>query len=185
MYGLSTQIPESNDTGRVVSSSSDEGLSLSSPKHSDTNLPSISLSTEGIEEDRDQTIEPFRCRSPPVISSRAGTTPPPSVYAYSTLTLTAGRKQRGQQSLVRAMYVPDEEDEIAIEERQKQQERFREAQTIQREMSQIELQYEELEEIARDVEQNLRDSEESKCYTRLFLQLCGMLKWIIQKLLSA
>ena len=81
--------------------------------------------------------------------------------------------------------MPDEEDEIAIEERQKQQERFREAQTIQREMSQIELQYEELEEIARDVEQNLRDSEESKCYTRLFLQLCGMLKWIIQKLLSA
>ena len=69
--------------------------------------------------------------------------------------------------------MPDEEDEIALEERQKQQERFREAQTIQREMSQIELQYEELEEIARDVEQNLRDSEESKCYIRLLLQLCG------------
>ena len=58
--------------------------------------------------------------------------------------------------------VKDEEDEIAVSERQKQQERFREAQEIQREMSQIELQYEEFEEIAREIEQNLRDAEGSK-----------------------
>ena len=63
----------------------------------------------------------------------------------------------------------DEEDEIAVSERQKQQERFREAQEIQREMSQIELQYEEFEEIAREIEQNLRDAEGSKCSLSLSL----------------
>ena len=51
------------------------------------------------------------------------------------------------------------EDEIT--ERQKQQQRLLEAQSIQREMSQIELQYEELEVYSREVEQNLRDAEGS------------------------
>ena len=97
----------------------------------------------------------FRKRSTRV-HGHPGTTPPPG-------SLSA-KKRRGQASLVRPIIaVKDEEDEIAVSERQKQQERFREAQEIQREMSQIELQYEEFEEIAREIEQNLRDAEGSKC----------------------
>ena len=105
-------------------------------------------------------LPPFRTRSPPVLLGRPGGTPPPSVEGSPISTLTVQRKKRGQRSIVRPLLL-DQEDEIAIEERHKQQERFREAQSIQREMSQIELQYEELEDIARDVEQNLRDAEES------------------------
>ena len=104
-------------------------------------------------------LPPFRTRSP-VLLGRPGGTPPPSVEGSPISTLSVRRKKRGQRSIVRPLLL-DQEDEIAIEERHKQQERFREAQSIQREMSQIELQYEELEDIARDVEQNLRDAEES------------------------
>ena len=49
------------------------------------------------------------------------------------------------------------------QERRKQQRRFRDAQLIQREMSQLERQYDELEEVGRDIEQALRDAgEDSK-----------------------
>lgn len=102
--------------------------------------------------------ERFHHRSPPVLTARPGSTPPPKVSG----SLMVSQKGRGQTSIVRPLLLPEEEDEIALEERQKQQERFREAQSIQREMSQIELQYEELEDIAREVEQNLRDAEGSK-----------------------
>ena len=135
--------------------------------------PSVSVSIPSIKlprEEEDEEVqklknEPFRPRSPPVIvGGRPGTTPPPSVEGSLYSTLPVRHRGRGQRSLVRPMMVVDQEDEVAMQERQKQQERFREAQSIQREMSQIELQYEELEEIARDVEQNLRDSEESECH---------------------
>ena len=105
----------------------------------------------------------FRSRTTPV-KNITGTTPPP-----------AAAKKRGQKSIVRHMAVAvEEQDEMALRERQRQQARFWEAQTIQRETSQIELQYEELEEIARDVEQGLRDAEGSElnhfllCFTSLY-----------------
>ena len=102
---------------------------------------------------------PFRHRSPPVLTNRPGSTPPPNV----SRSFSVRQKGRGQTSVVRQLvYVDDDEDELAIEKRRKHQERLSEAQSIQREMSQIELQYEELEEIAREVEQNLRDSEGSE-----------------------
>ena len=44
---------------------------------------------------------------------------------------------------------------------EKQQRRFREAQLIQREMSQLDQQYDEMEEYGRQIEQALRDAEES------------------------
>ena len=50
---------------------------------------------------------------------------------------------------------------VAIQDRQKQQRRFREAQLIQREMSQLDQQYDEMEEYGRQIEQALRDAEES------------------------
>ena len=50
---------------------------------------------------------------------------------------------------------------MAIQERRKQQQRFRDAQLIQREMSQLERQYEELEEVGRHIEQCLRDADNS------------------------
>ena len=68
------------------------------------------------------------------------------------------RSGQGQRTVVRKMQMGEDE----VQERQRQQQRLLEAQSIQREMSQIELQYEELEEVSRDVEQNLRDSEGSK-----------------------
>ena len=103
---------------------------------------------------------PFRKRSAK-IRGRPGTTPPPG--SDGAQHFLNSKKRRGQASLVRPIIaVQDEEDEIAVSERQKQQERFREAQEIQREMSQIELQYEEFEEIAREIEQNLRDAEGSE-----------------------
>ena len=52
--------------------------------------------------------------------------------------------------------------DVAIQDRRKQQQRFREAQLIQREMSQLERQYEELEEVGSQIEQALRDAESSK-----------------------
>lgn len=51
---------------------------------------------------------------------------------------------------------------VYLQERRKQQRRFRDAQLIQREMSQLERQYDELEEVGRDIEQALRDAEDSK-----------------------
>lgn len=111
---------------------------------------------------------PFRQRSPPVLLGRPGSTPPPHVENSPLSTL---RKGRGQKSVVRPLPL-DDKDEIALEKRQKQQERFREAQTIQREMSQIELQYEELEEIAREIEQNLRDAEGSKSISIYLSMTC-------------
>ena len=50
----------------------------------------------------------------------------------------------------------------SVQERRKQQRRFRDAQLIQREMSQLERQYEELEEVGRHIEQALRDAEDSE-----------------------
>ena len=50
-----------------------------------------------------------------------------------------------------------EHTDVAIQERRKQQQRFREAQVIQREMSQLERQHEELEEVGKNIEQALRD----------------------------
>ena len=52
--------------------------------------------------------------------------------------------------------------DVAIQERRKQQQRFRDAQLIQREMSQLERQYEELEEVGRHIEQCLRDADNSE-----------------------
>ena len=49
-----------------------------------------------------------------------------------------------------------------IQEYRKQQERFTEAQIIQREMSQLEMQREELEEDGRRIENDLRDIEDGK-----------------------
>ena len=51
------------------------------------------------------------------------------------------------------------------QERRKQQDRFTEAQMIQREMSQLEMQREELEEYSREIEYALRDPEDGKYYT--------------------
>lgn len=51
------------------------------------------------------------------------------------------------------------------QERRKQQDRFTEAQMIQREMSQLEMQREELEEYSREIENALRDPEDGKYYT--------------------
>jgi len=52
--------------------------------------------------------------------------------------------------------------DVAIQERRKQQQRFRDAQLIQREMSQLERQYEELEDVGRQIEQCLRDADNSE-----------------------
>ena len=49
-----------------------------------------------------------------------------------------------------------------LQERRKQQRRFRDAQLIQREMSQLERQYDELEEVGRDIENALRESEDGE-----------------------
>ncbi len=147
----------------VTSNTIPEDIVPSEPK--DIVVPNISITSDESRGTSEMETIAFRSRSPPVITGQPGTTPPPTIDIYSTLK--TNRKKRGQQSLVRGMTVVNHEDEIAMEERQKQQERFREAQSIQREMSQIELQYEELEEIARNVEQNLRDSEESNYYYML------------------
>ena len=52
--------------------------------------------------------------------------------------------------------------DMAIQERRKQQQRFRDAQLIQREMSQLERQYKELEDVGRHIEQCLRDADNSE-----------------------
>ncbi len=49
-----------------------------------------------------------------------------------------------------------------MQERRKQQQRFREAQLIQRETSQLDRQYEELEVVGRQIEEALRDAENSE-----------------------
>jgi hypothetical protein len=121
----------------------------------------------------------FRMRSPPLIISRPGSTPPPRLDR-----LSVRNRGRGQTSIVRAFLNVDEEDEIALEKRQKQQERFRDAQSIQREMSQIELQYEELEEIAREVEQNLRDAEgtmQEETFMKAWLNLVSERNSLVRK----
>lgn len=51
---------------------------------------------------------------------------------------------------------------MAIQEWQKQQQRFREALLIQREMSQLERERDELEDVANVVEQALREAEGSE-----------------------
>ncbi len=51
---------------------------------------------------------------------------------------------------------------MAIQERQKQQQRFREVLLVQREMSQLEREHEELEDVASVVEQALREAEGSE-----------------------
>ena len=51
---------------------------------------------------------------------------------------------------------------MAIQERQKQQQRFSEALLVQREMSQLEREHEELEDVASVVEQALREAEGSE-----------------------
>ena len=70
------------------------------------------------------------------------------------------KKGQGQKSIVRPMHTYDNSN-VAIQDRQKQQRRFREAKLIQREMSQLDQQYDEMEEYGRQIEQALRDAEES------------------------
>ena len=53
-----------------------------------------------------------------------------------------------------------------MQEHRKQQERFTEAQIIQREMSQLETQRDELEEDGREIEEALRDVKDRK-YTQV------------------
>ena len=55
---------------------------------------------------------------------------------------------------------------VCVQERRKQQQRFRDAQLIQREMSQLERQYDELEDVGRGIEQALRDAAASKLWGR-------------------
>lgn len=102
---------------------------------------------------------------------RPGTTPPPKADG-GLLSILNPKRGRGQTSIVRPLMPVEDSDEIAIAERQKQQERLLEAQSIQREMSQIELQYEELEDIAREIEQNLRDAEGSKLISLHLHYMC-------------
>ena len=124
-----------------------------------TATPTVTPSVVVVTSDASKS-SPFRKRSTK-IRGRPGTTPPPG--SDDAQHLLGSKKRRGQASLVRPIIaVQDEEDDIAVSERQKQQERFTEAQEIQREMSQIELQYDELEDIAREIEQNLRDAEGSE-----------------------
>ena len=107
-----------------------------------------------LEGDRESPEIPIRQHSPPLLLGHPKTTLP------SNVTNSLSPKRRGQKSIVQQLHIEDY-DEIALQTRQKQQERFLEAQSIQREMRQIELQYEELEEIAREIEMNVRDAEGS------------------------
>lgn len=55
-----------------------------------------------------------------------------------------------------------ENTDVAIQERQKQQQRFREALLIQREMSQLEREREELDDVGSVIEQALGEAEGSE-----------------------
>ena len=108
--------------------------------------------------------------------------PPPSPPASRLVNRNKYRARGGQKSIVRPMRVGSSlaDTDVMIQERRKQQKRFREAQSTQREMSQLERQYEEFEEYGREIEQQLRDSEGSES---LFLpaplvqpQLCAHLQ---------
>ena len=70
--------------------------------------------------------------------------------------------RHGQKGVARPLIGTYDTSDRAIQERRKQQQRFRDAQLIQREMGQLERQYEELEEVGRQIEQCLRDTEGSK-----------------------
>ena len=58
-----------------------------------------------------------------------------------------------------------------MQEHRKQQERFTEAQIIQREMSQLETQRDELEEDGREIEEALRDVKDRK-----YTQVCSSIR---------
>lgn len=75
-------------------------------------------------------------------------------------------KNRGQKSVTRPLIGTYDTSDVAIQERRRQQQRFREAQLIQREMSQLDRQYEELEEVGRNIEQCLRDADGSELLRR-------------------
>ena len=108
-----------------------------------------------LEGDRESPEIPIWQQRPPLLLGHPKTTLP------SNVTNSLSPKRRGQKSIVQQLHIEDYDDEIALQKRQKQQERFREAQSIQREMRQIEFQFEELEKIGREIEQNLRDAEGS------------------------
>ena len=71
-------------------------------------------------------------------------------------------KNCGQKAVTRPLIGTYDTSDVAIQERHRQQQRFREAQLIQREMSQLDRQFEELEEVGRNIEQCLRDADGSK-----------------------
>ena len=97
------------------------------------------------------------------------TPPPPSLPfshhhlpPYLTGLKRTQWKNRGQKSVTRPLIGTYDTSDVAIQERRRQQQRFREAQLIQREMSQLDRQYEELEEVGRNIEQCMRDAEGSE-----------------------
>lgn len=93
-----------------------------------------------------------------------GSIPPPSPPASRLVNRNKYQARGGQKSIVRPMRVGSSlaDTDVMIQERRKQQKRFQEAQSTQREMSQLERQYEEFEEYGREIEQQLRDSEGSE-----------------------
>jgi hypothetical protein len=98
------------------------------------------------------------------------------------------RSRGGQKSIVRPMRVAGtslENTDVMIQERRKQQKRFREAQSTQREMSQLERQYEEMEDYGRDIEQQLRDvegTEQEERFMQKWLQLVNERNGLVRKI---